>query len=153
MPVEFETESEETQETGTTGKGLRGQLEAQLAANKALADKLRSYEVLETVGKFDLVSADDLEGVEAEDLEQRATEIQTERTALRVQVAKDLLKAQGVDEADLDSKVTDLLAGSEDATQAFARVRQTAEVAGNPTPAVNPESLHGIAAIAAGVKG
>lgn len=159
MATEFFNEAETPNgEAGgqSDGSKLRAQLEAALKSNKDMQAKLSTYEVREFLGgkQLDLVKPEELAGVDPTKWDETATRIQTERTEMQKDLLRRALTAQGLDQETVDQMVAGTVTSTAqaDEAQAINRVRQAGSVAATPPLAVDPNKLHGLDAITAGLK-
>lgn len=99
------------------GRGLRKILEAALAENRKAYEEnasLKAQRAVEVNG-LSLVKPEDLAGVDVDDIEARALELQQEREAQRVDVVRTLFADRGLEGSELDKAVADFMeAGSGD---------------------------------------
>lgn len=136
-----------------SGRSLRERLEAEIARNKKLAASLAQR----VSQQFKFVSADELAGVEVDEMEKTAAEIERRKTEERTSILRSALEDQGLPADQLDEAVKRLV-GSESATTvepvtdaATARVASLGKLQGT-TPASKPaEGLWGAAKIRAAV--
>src|SRR2546430_113840 len=86
---------------------LRAKLEETLAENRKLQDQVSGFRVREILMEkgLDLVSPEDLKGVDLGKAEARAQEIQAERTTQQENLVKGVLRKQGYGEDELDHLV------------------------------------------------
>lgn len=131
---------EELDEIETTegGRGLRQRLEAALAENRTLSDEnvgLKSLKVIEEHG-LSLVKPEDLAGVAAGELEEKARQIQEDRVEQQRQLARSVFEQKGLSGDELDAAVDDFLQVPDGAQQVesdrWGRVRDLAGAKGDP---------------------
>lgn len=144
------------------GGALRKKLEESLATNKALAVSLAEMKAKDVVREkgYTLVKPEDLKGVSADQIEAKAEALHNERRGLQADLAKDLLRKQGVKDEELDQAVEDFLSGSApvlktDADQVAERldaVRSIGQQSGTPVSQTPPSQLTGRAAIEHGLR-
>jgi hypothetical protein len=155
MPTDFSSEELDRVEREEGGKGLRQRLEDALRENRTISQELaqrRSREVISEQG-LSLVKPEDLEGLSADELEEKAQAIQLERSEAQVQLARDVFAKKGLDGDELDAAVREFLSVEEGIDDdPYQRVRQVTQAGGQVVPAVNEQKLHGIDAIKAGLK-
>lgn len=149
MALDFDIDEVEKREGG---KGLRRKLEEALKENRQLRGVAVSAEAAKVIGekKLSLVKAEDLSGVELDQLEAKAVELQEQRIAERTEVIKGVFASKGLDGEDLDTAVEDFLGGSGEAAQEdspWSAVHEASAADGKPAPAVDPSKLHGVQAI------
>lgn len=129
--------------------GLRKQLAKLGGQLKTATDELATYQSKEFLAekKFDLVEASDLQGVPADEREQRAQELQTQRHGQQEKLLRSALKDRGMDEEAIEEMVAGTLgevpppAGQQEAEQ-FGRARELAGSQSQPNPIVDPRQLH-----------
>lgn len=135
------------------GSALRKKLEDALKANKQLSTenaRFHAAEVIATKG-LTLVKAEDLAGVAIDQIETKAEALHNERRDQRIDVAKDLLRLQGIAEDELDKAVEGILAGSaptpkSETEQVLGQInaqRALGQQAGTPVGQPSPSDLHG----------
>lgn len=147
MATDFEDEDQ------GSGRSLRERLEAEIARNKKLSASLAQR----VSQQFRFVTADDLAGVDVDELEKMANEIERRKSEERSQILRSALEDQGLPADQLDEAVKRLV-GSESADAgepaldaATARVASLGKLQGT-TPASKPaEGLWGAAKIRAAV--
>lgn len=155
MPYNFEAEIEEAEKEG--GSGLRRKLEETLRKNREYANELSALRAQSLIGSegFDLVKPEDLQGVvDPEEMRAKAKQLQEERAAEQESLLRATLARKGLEGEALDQAVADLLGVGESQTQdgAFGRVNETLKAGGAAAPIVNPQELHGVAAIEHGLE-
>lgn len=143
---------------GTGGGKLRAKLEESLEAQRALTERLSTYEAREYLeGKDDLslVKPEDLKGVAAHERDAKAQSVQQERQTLQEELLRDALQRQGLEGDDLADALAELVAEhtqhSEDAEKS-RRMRSAGNVDAKPAPRVDTSKLSGFDAIRAGVE-
>ena len=90
---------------GESGAGLRKKLEAALKANRTLTATNLAYQARDLIVTkgFKYVKPEDLTSAEPGKLEEFATTLEAQRRVERLGVARDLLKAKGHPDDDLDA--------------------------------------------------
>lgn len=139
---------------------LRERLSELGGQNKQMAAELAQYkagDVIVTQG-YMYVQPEDLADVPLEQLEERAAALETERATVFEGVVRRQLTAAGVEDGDLDKRVSEFLASdrpagadrerSEDA-DAFRRARSMGP--GGAPPARNPDSMSTMDKLRAGL--
>jgi hypothetical protein len=141
-----ESGSEESQ---TTGSGLRAQLEAALAAVASLTSENVSYKAKELISAkgYKHVTPEQLKEVKPEELEAKADELEQAGAATEVAVLTRVLTAQGLSAEDLESSIKALTgtSQSDEAIETLSRVRSATQLTGTPPPKPGEEvkDLHG----------
>jgi hypothetical protein len=142
--VAFEDDDELGDEDAT---GLRKQLGKLGKENKALSEKLARFELKDmlTSKGFDLVKPDELVGVDVDQREKRAEELQTERRGMQEELLRKALGPMVEDTDALEGMVNDLLGKrSEQSEQAeqFGRAKELSGLESLQNPIVDPRQLH-----------
>lgn len=138
------------------GKGLRKQLETALSQNRQLQERLGAYEaekVLAAKG-WDLVKPEELKGVAPDQIEAHAEKLQNERLTLQETLLKAALAKFGIEEDALEDAVAEVVgrqSADTDGAAQVQRIRSLGRSDTRPVPSVNPDKLHGIDAIRAGL--
>jgi|SRR5690606_1569817 hypothetical protein len=157
MPISLDSETlEQLDKVEQTegGKGLRRILEEALADKRAKEAELATLKTEKVLANgYSEVKPEDLAGVPVDQLEDRAKELHEQRLGQKREVARQLLAGQGLEGDALDQAVEKMLGGqpvqaAEPGNQ-FGALRQVTEAGGSPTPVVDPNQLHGVAAIEA----
>lgn len=155
--TEHLSEDEDGQEGQADGGKLRRKLEKALEDNRKLAERVRTHEVKQVLTEkgFDLVTPDDLSGVDLDEIEAKAAEIQERNQKLQGDLLRKALQAKGFEGEDLDEMV-ESIAGAKTAEQAdedaTKRAQSLGRVDSTTSPRVDPSKLHGIDAISAGIR-
>lgn len=145
------TDFDEDQESG---RSLRERLEAEIARNRRLEATLAQR----VAQQFKFVSAEDLSGVDVEELESKATEIEQRKAEERNQLLRSALEDKGLSADQLDEAVKRLVDGEQKSSSAepvtdaaTARVASLGKLQGT-TPTTNPgDGLWGASKIRAAV--
>lgn len=140
-------DDDDVDESGST---LRRRLEETLDRNKALTTELTGLKAKSLIEEHGhrLVKPEDLDGVEPDQMADRAQALQEERQTQQVDLARDMLAQRGLAGDELEAAVADFLSPSSGQdTAAFGRVKETSAVGGNAARLVNPDALHGLDAI------
>jgi hypothetical protein len=141
--------TEDLDEFGSeSGSKLREKLEAEIAKNRVLHEKLTERIVREH--KF--VSVEDLKGVSYDQLEAHAAEVEKAKTEQRSTILRETLVEKGIPEDQLDAAL-ERLVGSEKATPppATTRVASLGGLQGTAPQKVPQEGLFGASRIRAAV--
>ena len=151
MPIELDDGSTGEEETGS---GLRRKLEDAVASNRKLEDALRAERSARIVAEkgLSLVKPEDLEGVDLDKLEERATQIHNERHAQQSELLRKALESKGFEGDQIEDMVQEALGQASTETpeaQALARARSLGSVDSRPVPLVDTENVHGEDAIRA----
>jgi hypothetical protein len=143
----------------TDGRGLRAKLEETLGENKQLRTQMRGLladKVITSKG-FDLVTVNDLAGVDLDKIETEAARLQTERTEQYRTFAESRFKAQGLQGDALTKAVDEFVKGSPGQAggapvDAGAYERARGVGGGTPTPQYSGEGLSASAKLRAGLE-
>lgn len=142
----------------TDGRGLRAKLEETLRENAALRKQALTLAAEKTITSkgFDLVTVDDLKGVDLDKVETEAARLQAERADQLRSVAESRFKAQGLQGEELNRAVDAFVQGTGGAPQhhpdagAYNRARGVG--AGTPTPVITGEGLSAAEKLRAGLE-
>ena len=118
----------DSQETEESGSSLRNKLEEALAANKSLSSQVSAMTAEKVIGDngYDLVSVEDLAGVDPDGIAEKAESLQQERLDLTTKVLQGRL---GIDDPD---QVKALLEGQSDGEkEARRRIRDVGSTTGD----------------------
>ena len=147
---EFDLDSE-----NLSGSQLRQKLEAAIAQNKELREKVAVAEASTVITNLGLkhVAAKDLIGVSSKELESKAKELDAQKQAEKDQFLKDALAARGLDGDQLDAALAAL---TDPVGQVIAeqnhRQADLARAGGTPLPKREIEGLSGGDLILAGLE-
>ena len=144
----------------TDGRGLRAKLEETLGENKQLRSQNRQLlaEKVITSQGFDLVTVNDLAGVDLDKVESEAARLQAERTEQMRSFAEGRFKAQGLQGDALTRAVDEFVKGKPGAQQsappvdagAYERARGVG--GGTPTPQIPGDGLTASQKLRAGLE-
>jgi hypothetical protein len=143
---EFEEETEQEQvQAQSPGKGLRAQLEKLLEENRQLSSRLKVFEARQFIEQhgFSGVKPEQLVEVPSDQWEERAKALHEEYVQLRREVAAEILRSQGITDAeDLEEALKAVVpSGGNDDAEARRRLRQTASNTAGPAPVVDTSNL------------
>lgn len=128
-----------------SGSSLRKKLEQALKENRTLksdVNSLRAEKLISEKG-FSLVKPEDLQGVDLEELEEKAGALHKEREDQQLDGIRQVFRRKGLDGDDLEKAVTEFVGTPEERDEALGRIRSTSSLTGTPVKLVNPENLHG----------
>jgi plasmid stability protein len=161
MPVNYEDDDRdetESESEESTGRGLRSRLEAVLQENRQLSHRLERFEATEFLREkgFTGVKPEQLVGQPKEKWEELATQLQSEYDGLKEQVAREILRAQGITGDDLEEALKEFVkvrtADKSAEAEARQRVRQAGQVDSGPAPVVDTRRLDPLEMIRVGLK-
>lgn len=117
-----ENDSADTNEAGGT---LRAKLEAALAEKRELESQLVPLKAAQVIGSkgYKYVTADDLKDVSLTEIEAKAATLEAQKEAMRLDVVKQILAEQGVDEASLESAAKRFIGAEKSETNADVSTR------------------------------
>lgn len=152
MAIEVDSGSEEHEEE--SGSSLRSRLEATLAVNRKLEDRVRASEAKAVIAEkgLSLVKPEDLEGVDLDKLEERATQIHNERHTQQSELLRKALESRGFEGDQVEDMVREALGQAYSETpeaKAVERARTLGTVDSQPVPLVDDQNMHGQDAIRA----
>lgn len=132
-----DTDHDEQELNGETGKGLRQQLEAALKQNAELTALVRDSKVNELLqgGKYTLVSASDLKDVPLDQIEAKAEELHKQHLAIGQEAMKAQLALRGLPAAEVESIIADVFSADAEARQqkgVYDRLKQVGSTTGAP---------------------
>lgn len=142
------TQDEISQMDGGT---LRSKFEEALKTISSQTSELAGYRAKEVIGSegLSLVKPEDLSGVsDLEEMKAKAVELENQRKAAQVDLAKEMFARRGLDGEELEQAVQEFLAPSAGEASTGFETLQSIPGGGQP---VKPslENLHGIDAMAA----
>jgi hypothetical protein len=135
-----------------SGSQLRAQLETTISERdryKAEVAQLKAEKVIST-GGYELVSAEDLRGVEPENIEARAKALQDERAGIYRKGIESRFRQQGLTGEELDQAVEEFMTGqpeqngvaTSDEAAAYGRARNSGATGSQTAPPlVDPNTL------------
>lgn len=118
-----------------SGSGLRKQLEAALAAQKASDKLLAGYVAKEMIASKGLkhVSAEDLAQVPLSEMEAKATELDAAKAAQAESLFRSTLASRGLEGDQLEQTLALLLGSSDEpASEVYGRIRSVGKVQAAP---------------------
>ena len=127
------------------GKSLRKKLEAALAENATLKGsvvELKAQALISEKG-YKLIKASDLKGVDLDDIEKKAADLEAERFEQGKDVLKASLEARGLTGDALEEAVTQLFeqSGNVQTVTALSRLQQVGSTTGTPVPRGGNENV------------
>jgi len=141
MPDEFDDDESENE----SGSSLRKKLERALKENRTLKGDVASLRAEKLISEkgLSLIKPEDLQGVDPEELEEKALALHKEREDSQLDGIRTVFRRKGLDGDDLERAVNEFVGVGEERDEALGRVRSTSSLTGTPVKLVNPENLHG----------
>jgi hypothetical protein len=140
----------DTIEAEEGGRGLRARLESALAENRTLDTENASFKAISVLEEHELnlVQPDDLAGVAASDMEEKAKALQVERVEGQKLLARSVFEQKGLTGDELDSAVNDFLSvpeasGAKEGSS-YERLRSVGRIEGDRIgTTVNTDGMSG----------